>query len=196
MTEIVLDLETAGNRPGCAILSIGAVAHVPGRPLDEVEEYYATIDLESCQGAGLQIGAGTLAWWLEQDFATRAEAFSGTQSLQYVLVTFADWLKSVESPGGIEIYGKGPSFDCAILAAAYAATGQKTPWDFRDERCVRTVMAEAKRILGEDGLSELIVRPEVPHHALHDARAEMRTLINIRWAIDRHLTACGKELQA
>lgn len=183
MTEITLDLETLGTRPGCAILSIGAVAHVAGRPADEMEEYYASIDLESCQAAGLRIDAGTIGWWLQQDFGVRAEAFAGTLSLQYVLVTFAAWLKSVESADGMEIYGKGPSFDCAILGAAYSATGQKTPWRYTGERCVRTVVAEGARILGQEAAEALVSPPEIAHHALHDARAEMRSLIAIREAV-------------
>lgn len=187
MTEITLDLETLGTHAGCAILSIGAVAHVPGRPQDEKEEFYYAIDLQSCLAAGLKIEAGTLAWWLGQEIGVRAAAFDGTLSIQYVLVKFADWLKSVASNDGIEIYGKGPSFDCAILAAAYTAIGIKQPWEFREERCVRTVIAEATRILGEDGVAELMAKSAVPHHALEDARAEMQTLIALRWAIARTL---------
>lgn len=187
MTEIALDLETLGTHAGCVILSIGAVAHVPGRPQDEKEEFYSAIDLPSCQAAGLKIEGDTLTWWLGQPIEVRAAAFDGTLSIQYVLVQFADWLKSVASKDGIEIYGKGPSFDCAILAAAYTAIGIERPWDYRDERCVRTTIAEATRILGEDGVAELVARSEVPHHALYDARAEMQSLIALRWAISRTL---------
>jgi len=189
MTEITLDLETLGTRPGSVILSIGAVAHVPGRPIDEMEEFYAVIDAQSCYAAGLGLDLATVRWWMEQDAATREEAWSGELSLQYVLVTFAAWLKSVESTDGIEIYGKGPSFDCAILAAAYAATGQSTPWHYMRERCVRTVMAEGGRILGEEEAATLIAKPEMRHHALHDARAEMLTLIAIRKAIAARMAA-------
>lgn len=185
MTEVTLDLETAGTLPGSAILSIGAVAHLPGRAADEMEEFYTSIDLRTCQAAGLQISADTFGWWLQQEWDPRDAAFAGERTLNFALLSFADWLRSVESRDGVAIYGKGPSFDCAILASAYAATGQRPPWDYRNERCVRTVMAEARRILGEDGLSELIAKPQMKHHALHDARAEMQTLINIRWAIDR-----------
>ena len=187
MTEITLDLETLGTRPGCAILSIGAVAHVPGRPVDEMEEYYAVIDPKSCEAAGLRIDAATIGWWLERDLGVRSEAFGGTTALPEALAGFSAWLRCVESAVGIEIYGKGPSFDCAILGAAYAATGQVHPWRYTRERCVRTVLAEAARLLGKEAAEALIVKPVIAHHALHDARAEMETLIALRSAVDRKL---------
>lgn len=185
MTEIVIDLETAGTRPGSAILSIGACAHVPGRPHDEMEEFYSTIDLHNSLAAGLQLDAETLGWWFVQDFIVRHEAFSGEQPLDQVLTNFAHWLKSVESGEESEIYGKGPSFDCAILAAAYTAIRQEIPWRYSRERCVRTVVAEAGRFLSNKELTDLYEPSLMPHHALCDARAEMRTLINVRARVAR-----------
>lgn len=186
MTEIIIDLETTGTRPGSAVISIGACAHVPGRPMDESEEFYSTIDLESCLEAGLEMDADTMGWWVQQEVAVCDEAFSGGTHLATALTDFAAWLKSVESGGESEIYGKGPSFDCAILVAAYTATRQEVPWRYSRERCVRTVIAEAGRIIAdEEILGSLIETSEMPHHALWDARAEMRTLIRIREHIAR-----------
>jgi DNA polymerase III epsilon subunit-like protein len=187
MTEITLDLETLGTRPGCAILSIGAVAHVPGRPVDEMESFYRAVNLASCVERGLTIDLETIAWWQKQDDLARRAAFAGTDPLEDVLVMFAAWLKSVESAGGVAVYGKGPSFDCAIVAAACWRTGQALPWRYSQERCVRTVLAEAARLLGKEAAEALIVKPVIAHHALHDARAEMETLIALRSAVDRKL---------
>ncbi|HRQ87327.1 MAG TPA: 3'-5' exonuclease [Bacteroidia bacterium] len=184
MTEVVIDLEALGTRPGCAILSIGAVAHIPGTPEDEKEEFYSKLALETCVSAGLKIEPDTLLWWLQQSPEVLVEAFSGTDHIDWALGSLSAWLSEVASGEGVLIYGKGPSFDCAILEAAYHARGMEKPWKFWNERCVRTVLDEAERLIGEEAAEGLkSIRSEVPHHALWDARAEMKQLSECRWRI-------------
>lgn len=133
LDRVMIDLETLGTEPGAAILSIGAVRF----SLDGLEDtLYHSIDLESCQDAGLSIDAGTLDWWLDQDEEAREAAFSGDITLEDALEDFADWYGDAD-----EIWAFSPSFDCEILGAAYEAIGEAEPWSYRDERCARTLAA-------------------------------------------------------
>lgn len=156
--RVMVDIETLGLDPGAAILSIGAVR------FDTAglgQEYYRNVDLKSCEAAGLEIDAGTLDWWLSQDEEVQ-DVLTGGIELEAVLREF-----SHEYYGHAdEIWANSPSFDCDILAAAYEAVGQDTPWHYSDERCCRTLFS-------------LPMAPEIDregdhHNALDDAKHQAR----------------------
>ncbi|WP_323192447.1 3'-5' exonuclease [Halostella sp. PRR32] len=128
--RVMVDIETLGLEPGSAILSIGAVTFSENGLGDE---FYREISLESCQEAGLQIDADTLEWWLSQDEAVTG-VLTGGDSLTDVLGSFYCWF-----PNGAEVWANSPSFDCKHLEAALDAAGMTEPWEFRDQRDVRTL---------------------------------------------------------
>jgi hypothetical protein len=45
-----------------------------------------------------------------------------------------------------QIWGNSARFDCGILQNAYNKAGFSIPWDFRKERCVRTLVSFAPEI--------------------------------------------------
>lgn len=157
--RVMVDIETLGLEPGCAILSIGAVRF----DADGVgDEFYQSVDLQSCQDAGLTIDAGTLDWWLGQDDAITG-VLTGGLNLDATLVGFTEFYGLAE-----EIWANSPSFDCEILEAAYAAVGREEPWGFRDERCVRTLRSLPGAVDVEMDGEE--------HHALDDAKQQARSV--------------------
>lgn len=154
MTHVMVDLETLGVNPGSVIISIGAVEFEPGEELSN--EFYRSIDIESCEEVGLEIEADTLSWWMEQDEDVQ-DVLTGGEDLRTVLEEFnsyydgADW-----------IWANSPSFDCEMLKAAYDATDLQVPWEFRDERCFRTIRSIPGAVW---------VKREGDHHnALDDAK--------------------------
>ena len=161
--RVMVDIETLGRGPGCAILSIGAVrfnTYGPGRTFDR------SIDLTSCEDAGLTLDAETLEWWLDQDDDAQ-HVLTGGDPLDDVLTDFADWLGDVE-----EIWANSPAFDCAILAAAYEALGRDVPWEFWQERDVRTLRA----LPGAVDLEHEGVTHDALDDAVHQAREVAETL--------------------
>ena len=163
-TRVMLDLETLGTDPGCVILSIGAVRFDSDGPTDD--EFHKSISLASCTDAGLEIDVGTLEWWLGQDEAAR-EVLTGGHDLRETLHGFQTWYQYADPD---EIWAFSPSFDCAILEAAYEAVDYRVPWSYRDERCARTLAAlpGAVRTEGE--------ADETHHDALDDARWQARNV--------------------
>jgi DNA polymerase III epsilon subunit-like protein len=149
MTDrVMLDIETLGLEPGAAILSIGAVRFDAGQL---GSTYTCSISLESCQDAGLDIDAGTLEWWLDQDDDAQ-DVLTGGTDLEDALEHFTTWLGDPD-----EVWANSPSFDCKILEHAYEAVGLTVPWNFYQERDYRT-------------LSKLPVAPEIDHDGVkHDA---------------------------
>ena len=163
-TQVMLDLETLGQKPGAVIVSIGAVKFGGG----EIREcFYERIDAQSCLDVGLEMDGGTVAWWLRQDPAALLEVAKPGRAIGTVLGLFAEWLGGAEA----EVWGNGAAFDNAILVAAYEAIGVKRPWEFRNDRCYRTV----KSLWPEVELE----REGTHHNALDDAISQAWHLMAI-----------------
>lgn len=129
--RVMVDIETLGLETGAAILSIGAVKFTEDGLGDE---FYEEVSLASCQEAGLEIDAETLEWWLDQDDAVTG-ILTGGRRLEDVLGDFYGWFPN----DGAEVWANSPSFDCEHLENAFDTIGMTEPWEFRDERDVRTL---------------------------------------------------------
>lgn len=136
MNHVMLDLETMGTEPGCAIVSIGAV-EFDLKSGKIGEKFYCTIDLQSCVDAGLKINPSTLIWWMAQSEQAREKICSDSILLSDALDAFSLWFLRI---GGVNIWGNSASFDCGILTACYKALKMPTPWAFYNEKCYRTVV--------------------------------------------------------
>jgi len=88
---------------------------------------------------------------------------SGGVDLEDALAAFSEFYGDAD-----EVWANSPSFDCAMLAAGYDAVGSEEPWEFWEERDVRTVknLPGAPDVEMEDGENE--------HDALDDARQQAR----------------------
>lgn len=153
MNHVMLDIETLGLETGSAIVSIGAVRFDAGQL---GETFYRSVDIESCQDAGLTLDANTLKWWLSQDDAV-VDELAGGDPLADVLEAFSEFY-----PDGASVWANSPSFDCEMLERAYDAVGLSEPWEFYDERCVRTLRSLPCAVDFEQSGDE--------HHALDDAK--------------------------
>lgn len=162
--HVMVDIETLGSTPGCAVLSIGAVEFFPDINLLG-EEFYAAIDLQSCIDRGLKIEGATFYWWLEQEKKAQEALCFQLYQLHTSLYLFSDYFQKC-SPD--LIWAHGPSFDLAVLSSAFHSTAQKKPWNFRDERDTRTVL---------DLAGMKMPKIEGAHHALADAKSQAITIM-------------------
>lgn len=164
MQDVMIDLETLGTVPGCAILSIGCVAF-DFKTKQLGDTFYIVVDRASCQAVGLKEDSDTLAWWKRQaDEAKQVlkDAETGVP-LAEALDYLTDYLRQF-GLGKVKIWGNGSDFDNAILAACYASVGKKLPWLFWNNRCYRTL----KSVFSGPKL----VRQGTYHNALDDARSQ------------------------
>ena len=159
MCNIMVDLETLGTRPGCAILSIAAVPFAS--PFD-LEPFYVKIDATSCTENGFHVDDATIAWWNKQSKAAYDEAFSGTVDIKTALYAFAEYCAHL--PTAPLLWGNGADFDNVILAEAYRIIGSKQPWKYTDSRCYRTLKNLYPQIP--------YIAPKIKHNALQDATAQ------------------------
>jgi len=175
MENVMIDLETLGTRPGCTILSIGAVGFSPESSVLHSAPFYSVISRASCKNAGLHEDPQTVAWWSRQSEQARqvlneANEWAGEKpensdtSLFRVLWRFDRWLSQFNL-SDVKIWGNGSDFDNAILAAAYAALGMEQPWPFWNNRCHRTLKSLCPQVDIRRGTG-------THHNALDDASAQ------------------------
>jgi len=164
--DVMVDLETLGQTPGCVILSIGAVAFNP-RLTELGPELYSVINTKSCQASGLTEDESTKAWWNVQAPEARAvieEAEKSEVMLEHALIDLRTYLDQF-GLSCVRVWGNGSDFDNAILACAYRAAGLEFPWKFWNNRCYRT-LKELKRSRSPNK------RHGTYHNALDDAKTQ------------------------
>lgn len=189
MRDVMWDLETLRQRPGCVILSVGAVGFDPETG-ELGPEFYEVISKQSCIDATLHIDSDTLAWWMKQSPEARkvlAEAeLPIARPLGGVLSELTAWFHKNFGPD-VFVWGNGSDFDNAILAHAYRAVRQRQPWKFWNSGCHRTL----KRL--RPGIE--IVRQGTHHNALDDARDQAVQALKIFGNINRNPDKRLKELE-
>jgi hypothetical protein len=173
MLDVMVDLETLGTTPGSAIVAIGAV-EFDMQNLVLGYRFYRTISLKSCVAAGLTIEADTVTWWLGRTDAARRAITGGTPlALVDALNEFTAFRAKCAPSDNVRVWGNGPSFDNALLSAAYRAVGLEQPWRFWNDRCLRTLSALFPSV-------EKLPREGVHHHALDDAEYQANHVLHVR----------------
>lgn len=169
--DVMLDLETLGRKPGCVILSIGAVEFGPqglGR------EFYTVLNVQNSLEHGLHTDRETIEWWGKQGDEASAVLMQANDPLQsaplgLALGEFTAWLPA--TPMRRRIWGNGSTFDNAILRAAYDAVGREYPTAFWNDMCFRTL----KTLLPP----KYRTKPTIAHHALADAKAQATDAVDM-----------------
>lgn len=170
MHAIMVDIETLGTRPGCLVLSIGAVAfdHRHGLGM----EFYTVINQGSCEKAGLRVDKGTLAWWLRQSKDAQEvlqQSREGGVELGEALEQFTEYLRYFGPE--VRVWGNGAAFDNVIVSSLYHATGKRQPWKYINDRCYRTLKSLYPSITMD--------REGVHHNALADAKSQAAHAVKI-----------------
>lgn len=172
MNHIMLDLETLGTRPGCSVISIGAVAFDPGTLTVASDGFYLVVNQKSCEEHGLHVDKGTLGWWMRQSEDAKkvlVESRRGGFPLPDALGMFRDYLSDFKSD--VRIWGCGSDFDNAILSHCYVAIGSKQPWKYTSNRCYRTLKSILPSIEME--------RTGTYHNAFDDAKSQAEHALRI-----------------
>lgn len=167
MKNLMIDLETMGNSSNAAIVSIGACFFEPST--GEIgEKFSRIISLESSQQCGC-IDASTVLWWMKQSNEARAVLNSpDAQNINISLHEFREFVNCGQRQ--MLVWGNGSSFDCVILKnTIIQCLGEEfVPWQFWNERDVRTMVDLGKSLLGFDPKRDMPFEG-IRHDALSDA---------------------------
>lgn len=157
--NVMLDIETMGNTNRASIMAIGACYFDPMTG-DIGPTFHKQVDISS-NGV---IDASTVLWWMKQSDDARSKFYNNDKAgnISDVLKEFSSFIIK-----GACVWGNGIGFDNVIVGSAYDDRGLRKPWDFWNERDVRTAVAlgqaiglDPKRDMPFDG---------VKHDALADA---------------------------
>lgn len=142
--HVMLDLETWGTTPYSTIIMIGACEFDPYAAeqrdiiVDRFEVAIIPVD------TGLRVDAQTLMWWIdaERDAARAVWLSKPKVTIHVALDGFTDWLHSCSASGqctDVRMWGNGAGFDNTLLRQAYEVASREVPWNFRHDRCYRTL---------------------------------------------------------
>jgi hypothetical protein len=131
-----------GTKSNSPILSIAAVVFdiKTGRCGDI---FYQNISLDSCMKVGLSPDADTIKWWMSQGDDAKKELLKADNSVQTVLDSFCRFMKR---NADYKVWGNSSRFDLGLLENALDKVNMKVPWNFRNERDVRTLVSFAPEI--------------------------------------------------
>ncbi len=163
MENVMLDLETMGTAATSAIVAIGAVRF--DSDLGITDKFYTVVDLESSIKKGFDIDGSTVKWWMKQKDAARKEIFGKGIPIKQALIQFQEWLGT----GNIQVWGNGSDFDNTIMANAFRKFGVNKPWEYRFNRCYRTMVASFPSID--------VAKVGTAHNAVDDAEYQANYLM-------------------
>lgn len=171
--HIMIDIETLGTQPGCAVVAIGAVwfdlEDNGWRP--KHKGYYAEVLLEDAMKHG-QASAGTLAFWMKQDdnarkFLTNDVGKVSLKTALQGLDGFIGHQSEDKDRRDVYVWGNCNKFDLGNLEAMYDALNLPYPWNYGRGQNVRTVVWLAQQFFGCDKPDMKAGR--TAHNALDDA---------------------------
>ena len=170
INELMVDIETSGDKPGCKVLSLGAFGFdTNGNQV----EFYRRFDTKSQIAQGLFDTDGTMAWWNRQGKEAFEEAFGGTTDPIHGIADFKQWVMQNFRTGRYDkfkAWSRGIDFDFPILNRFFAAYGfNGCPWQFWQQYDYRTVANLFPVIKSAEG-------NVLKHSAIEDAKAQMRGL--------------------
>ncbi|HBZ7755217.1 TPA: 3'-5' exoribonuclease [Klebsiella pneumoniae] len=167
--HVMVDLETMGKKHNAPIVAIGAVVFDPATG-SIGESFYKVVCLESSVNWGAVIDPSTVIWWLKQSSEARSAIVNDDAiSLQDALLQFREFVSDNVAGGSkkAQVWGNGASFDNSILRSAYDCIAEDYPWEYWNDRDVRT-MVELGQAISFDPKTTIPFEGS-RHNALADA---------------------------
>ena len=168
-TDVMVDIETLGNKTNSTIFQIAAMAFdiqtgkIIGEPFNQV----ANIELNE---RPLNVSGSTLKWWLKTDKELFEKLLnSGEHSSEQILRSFYDWLCQYETPTTY-LWGNGILFDNKMIQNQLESLGLSYPIFYKNDRDVRTILelASIKEDISERELKDRLKDDTLVAHDAHD----------------------------
>ena len=172
--HVMVDLETMGKKHNAPIVAIGAVVFDPATG-SIGESFYKVVCLESSVNWGAVIDPSTVIWWLKQSSEARSAIVNDDAiPLQDALLQFREFVSDNVAGGSkkAQVWGNGASFDNSILRSSYDCIAEDYPWEYWNDRDVRT-MVELGQAIGFDPKTTIPFEGD-RHNALADAIHQAR----------------------
>ncbi|HIG1204069.1 exonuclease [Klebsiella pneumoniae] len=172
--HVMVDLETMGKKNNAPIVAIGAVVFDPATG-SIGDSFYKVVCLESSVNWGAVIDPSTVIWWLKQSSEARSAIVNDDAiPLQDALLQFREFVSDNVAGGSkkAQVWGNGASFDNSILRSSYDCIAEDYPWEYWNDRDVRT-MVELGQTISFDPKTTIPFEGS-RHNALADAIHQAR----------------------
>ncbi|ENM1807723.1 3'-5' exoribonuclease [Klebsiella variicola] len=172
--HVMVDLETMGKKHNAPIVAIGAVVFDPATG-SIGESFYKVVCLESSVNWGAVMDPSTVIWWLKQSSEARSAIVNDDAiPLLDALLQFREFVSDNVAGGSkkAQVWGNGTSFDNSILRSSYDCIAEDYPWEYWNDRDVRT-MVELGQAISFDPKTTIPFEGS-RHNALADAIHQAR----------------------
>lgn len=129
--DVMIDVETLGKSPS-SVFPVLAAYRFDLKTGRIGECFYRNIDINDQIYHDRDVDGETISWWFSQGQTPREELMKEGELLSKVLKDFKCFIKPTD-----KVWANGIDFDLAILRHAYQ---QKTPWEFWNQRDMRTIV--------------------------------------------------------
>ncbi|MEG8393547.1 3'-5' exoribonuclease [Klebsiella pneumoniae] len=177
--HVMVDLETMGKKHNAPIVAIGAVVFDPATG-SIGESFYKVVCFESSVNWGAVIDPSTVIWWLKQSSEARSAIVNDDAiPLLDALLQFREFVSDNVAGGSkkAQVWGNGASFDNSILRSSYDCIAEDYPWEYWNDRDVRT-MVEIGQAISFDPKTTIPFEGS-RHNALADAIHQARYVSGI-----------------
>lgn len=166
MRHIMVDLETLGTRSNSVIAVIAAVYFDPETGAT-ADDFYRRINIKSCLDRGLEMDIKTLEWWFLQSVEAQKEIFQPEDRLN-IHQAILELSEFVELASDVILWGNSARFDLGILENVYQRFNYSIPWNYWNERDVRTLVSFAPEV------KKNAIREGTHHNALDDCYHQIK----------------------
>lgn len=136
-TDVIVDLETLGTRPGFIIMEIAAVAFNINDPVDKaLGTFSSKISITDSIKKGFLISPNTMEWWVRTNNERLLQYLDDDTPLNKTLIDFWGWMETYPVS---RVWGNSARFDLGILDEYYHREGLDYPWSHLNEADLRTL---------------------------------------------------------
>jgi len=176
--DVSIDIETLSLTNRALILSIGACVFDINTGKVK-NSFYVSLDHKPELINRFELSQSTVDWWAKQSaeahLALEKNKVDGENAIRQLVAWMHQMYRYERSANNNRMWAKDPQFDLANLGYTLRVYGHKVPWEFYEERSMRTIVDLAKEISGKS-TGEFSVRPKIAHDALSDAIAQAETI--------------------
>jgi exodeoxyribonuclease VIII len=187
INAVVIDFETLSTDNAAVVPSVAAVFG-DLRTGVITERLHLRLNVQAQVQQGYLIDASTLEFWMKQDAAARgymSQILAGKGVIARdnafrQLYAFIDRL-----PKGTRVFGNGPTFDLGICHKEWGVNN--LPWDFWDERCVRS-WDDLLRVFTNEKSADRVPFRGVKHNPLDDCEHEFARMAYVVSYFSQYIT--------
>lgn len=170
-TDLMIDIETTGRRPGCAIIQIAAVPFNMNNGAVSKNVFKMAINLDSQFKNKFGYCPNTMGWWKKTNKALFDKLSNSEDNYVTVGKAFQEYFNSLEDHNKIRTWGNSARFDMGILEGWYMrAIGFKfnafwNTWLERDVRTLSCLRPDIKKGTKFEGIK---------HDAIDDCKHQIK----------------------